>query len=273
MKKKNTGLIVVLIIFIVLTLLLGAYITYDKLLVKDTEEVSNKEVINNEEEPEEIKPEKITLAEVDELLDDYNNLAILLLNQKSSLNELTNQEKVFMASEIYKKNKQNVTSFTASDLALSYFIAGSFENENIYDPTLEETTYLYDSDSNTYEINENIPAHGGVATIPAITYDYDFYEEDGNYILIRYGVFYILPGVGPSSDEYYGKYKDIDLDNPQNNVLFKNPYEFESADWELYDPIDEIKENFEKYENEMTKFTYTFQKIDGKIMLIDYKAE
>lgn len=273
MKKKNTGLIVVLIIFIVLTLLLGAYITYDKLLVKDTEEVSNKEVINNKEEPEEIKPEKITLAEVDELLDDYNNLAILFLNQKSSLNELTNQEKVFMASEIYKKNKQNVTSFTASDLALSYFIAGSFENENIYDPTLEETTYLYDSDSNTYEINENIPAHGGVATIPAITYDYDFYEEDGNYILIRYGVFYILPGVGPSSDEYYGKYKDIDLDNPQNNVLFKNPYEFESADWELYDPIDEIKENFEKYENEMTKFTYTFQKVDGKIMLIDYKAE
>lgn len=81
MEKKNTGLIVVLVIFIILSLALGGFILYDKVLSNDnTNETKEKTVVEKNEDKEEKK-------EIISYVSDKDGIPYINLDYFESVNE------------------------------------------------------------------------------------------------------------------------------------------------------------------------------------------
>lgn len=272
-KRSNVGLIIVCITFIIISIGLAGFIAYDKFYNKEKEEDSTF-IDNCAKATKQEEIEKITLAEVKELFGSMNNRAgTYLFNtlvNHESLKQLTNEEILEYAFYLLDVDA-DVNLFESSELedvlANSFLGDLKFTNGDIKD-SAGFTIYSYDSSSKSYIMQSN-PGHGGTGGITFFGIDYDFYEENGKYYLIRYGVYNTYHDLGPNAAEYYGKYEDIE----NNKALFENPYEIGTDSGNYFDPADKIKENFEEYKENLTKLTFTFAKENGQVKLIDYIRE
>jgi hypothetical protein len=273
--KKNKGIIIILIVFILISVCLGGYIVVDKYTNKNnsrntTNTTLDKKNSNGDKLPSTKSIENITFYEADEA----THLISGILSQKSSLSDLNNKELLYYAFEYMIGNKFNgkyVTSFTKSDLE-DAFKSSPLGNLNISCDDIYNLgnikLYNYDSTSQNFSSNsgEGTDGNGGLSFIYI---NYDFYQKDDKYYLENYGVYNQYNSIGPNDSEYYGKYSDI----KSNNILFKNPYELGSEAGNSFDAKEEIRNNFDNYKTKMTKITYIFSKSNDQLRLVDFKAE
>ena len=196
------------------------------------------------------------------------------MSNRKTLKEITNEEKLYYAYLVLNPSQD---SFTAAELekAFQSTILGNLElkhNDIYYEGYDEVPTYIYNKETKTYNYNNDLLGHGGYGGIEFIGLNYNFYNDKNYYILEQYGVYNTYSSVGPNDNEYYSKYDDA-VDN--KNVLFVNPYEYDTPSWETFDAKEIIRDNFEKYKykNNLTKVTYKFQKEDGILRLVDFQKE
>lgn len=286
MEESKLKYLVYVLVFCVVLAGVGGYyigsnIVNDK---KDTVVNKDNEQKENEQEVSE-KTEEISDAILSVLNKALNENAYTLnvLNTKSSLNDLTDEELRNIAFIKWLNSTDSDREvFTESELenAFSKTLLGNMtlKHGDIKDSIMstdglyiaDDIHYHYDSDTKLYTIDPNYGGHGGGSYIGSLGIDYNSFEKDDKYIVEKYCVYYIVPDIGPGTAEYYGNYNDA---KAGKNELFKNPYDIGTNEeaYRSYDPVEEITNNFDKYKDKMTKVTYTFEIVDGNVNLIDYK--
>ena len=277
-QKNNKGLVITMVILTIIALGLGCYITTKHFDIKITkQEVKTKDKASGDKN--ESNKEEITLYEVENALnrESYENKYYYLkriLSNNKNLKEITNEEKLYYSYSVLNPSND---SFSATDLekAFQSTILGTLELEHgdIYYEGYDDTpTYIYNKDTKIYTYNNDLLGHGGYGGIEFIGLNYNFYNDKDYYVLEQYGVYNTYLAVGPNCSEYYGKYDEA-VD--KKNALFTNPYDYESDEYQYdtFNPKETIRDNFEKYRNNLTKVTYKFQKENGVLRLVDMQKE
>ncbi len=137
-----------------------------------------------------------------------------------------------------------------------------------------EYLYIYDKKSDKYIYNENHLGHG-LSVIDNYFSKIISIKNNGNiYEVTEVKLWYKMLDEGPSTfTNAYDTYKNAIYDTKPLFVL-KSVGEIDYNSNPYYYYIEkEINENFDKYENNMARYIYTFEKVNDKYLLINFKFE
>lgn len=254
-KKKNVSLII-----IILVLLVGCFIYYNFFSKK-----SQSNLVNNIDSG--IKFQKIEKEEINTII----NRELYILDDKSALNEITNQEKLWLARTIYYENDKTKI-FTPSDLENSfngtsiYYLGIKHENISCYGIKEHPALYLYDSKSNSYSENPNHGAHGIERVSRLYSKIIDIKEENNKYTVNCYN-FFTISSEGTIIYNVYGSYEDA---TNKTNILGT----IDISNTTVEKAMDSFyKQNDKNFKNKVTVYTYKFEKTANKIKLIDFSKK
>lgn len=118
--------------------------------------------------------------------------------------------------------------------------------------------------------NNNI-GHGVTAPYPIYTRITDYKEENNKYVVSAKFVFTIDKGDGPTSLDLYYKYNDVATDKP----FIKGPEYNGDYDINEYknNIIMYILNNYSDIQSNLMTYTYTFEKVDNKLYLVDFNVK
>lgn len=265
MEKKNNHVIILVAILIIIILVMGGYLIYDK-VIKNNQDNSSKNnevedianVINN-------SYEEITKEEVETILESDNvrhNTYKL-----TSLNQLTNQDKLKIAFKELSYSQQINSSITEEELE-NIFKKTIFGNL----PLTHESVLcdIHNVDIWSYSngvYTEEMHGHGGNTEAYDIKYIIDNFENDnGQYeVSVKYFFVHSLGDGGEVSKQLYGNYNDAvnqtnsigAIDSATDMVSYDNPQ------FETY-----ITTNYETLEDKVDEYEYSFIKAGGEIKLV-----
>lgn len=226
------------------------------------------------------KTEQISQSELETIVKDE----LSILNGKTDLDQITNQDKLQLAVKLYAKEHSYASgvyerTITASEiedvlnktsLNIKALVHESIKCTIATSPVHND--YDYDPNSKTYS-NANHPGHGGGGQVlTAFSKSSDFKNNNGQYS-ISYGYVFIIPGdTGGGDVPTYGKYYDA---KSQTNVLhiFKSPDDEMMSSVEPAEQAKYFENNYGSFVDKLSKYTYTFEKIDGKISLVGFSVK
>lgn len=207
-----------------------------------------------------------------------------LLNDKTNLNQITNQEKLRLAVKLYGKNHPyaegvyqrtitvaeiedtlNNTSIKSDDL-----VHESIKCITATNPAHNE--YEYNSTTKTYS-NANHGGHGGGGNIYAVySKPSDFKNSDGQYSISYKYVFGIAKEFGSDTDSVFGTYANAASGaNPVH--VFKADANVNNGMVDTRDESKYIEENYGSLEDKLSTYIYTFKKTDGKIKITGFSIK
>jgi len=225
------------------------------------------------------KYQQISQSELESIVTGQLNL----LNGKTSINQITNQEKLQLAVNLYAKehpyaNGVYSRTIAASDIE-SVLNKSSISTDGLIHESIKCVTatnpvhneYEYNSSAKTYS-NANHGGHGIENRVYAVySKASNFKEKNGQYLISYKYVFGVLREFGVDSDPVFGSYSDA-----KNNT---NPIHTFAADANVNDGVVDsgnepkyIEQNYSSFENKLSTYTYTFEKIDGKIKLVSFSV-
>lgn len=183
MEKKNTGLLVLVVISILLVLCLGGYVVYDKVIVKE----NPKQVIEDPKQNiDDVKP-IITKEEaatfLNELVDDSVSDDLLISNSDEEV--FINSIKYLVLKEKYtKENDKFIFSLLdIKNLARKYYMKDNFEYIN------NDSKFVYDSSNQTIYSELNFGLFGIGPSIKKTKSIVDFnYDKDIDTATLTYNV-------------------------------------------------------------------------------------
>ncbi|MBQ7140202.1 MAG: hypothetical protein IJO32_01710 [Bacilli bacterium] len=266
MEKKNTGLIVLVVVLSIAILGLGGFIVYDKVLFKDSN-------IENVDKNESYMEQNKIVKKTEKLI---SNIPLIHKYEEkiTDFNAIDNYDKITLAVDYIARN-ENSKIYNYSDkisvekinntLTKIFNDKISFDNENIMccysDEVLEHCHITYDEQNNQYISGTGEP-HGYSETYAFYNKLINFEKVNNTYELTY---IYLFDEIGdsprPIGSELYTTY-----------VNKNNPYiEFSQSDYDkMYDiynktgktEIEQIKEvvaekieNLDNY-NEFPKYKY-----------------
>ena len=282
MVNTNLGILLIclfssiftLVDFIVIDKALDKYVDCSKCTkcdVKDNGTVSgntdNTPVIDDKKDTEIITQDELTNIIENELYVFYG---------KTSLNDITNQDKLSLAVRLMvEKNNAIIQSFTSSELEDSFnstVISNlGINHENIV-PIKSVTQdgnlgFGYTYENGVYR--DRVSTNSGTSSVPVVANKVvSFSENDGRYTL---SIKYLWASFGEyimGDNSLYGKYTDSI--NHQNSIgelpegLLVGSYE-NLQNWG--------NENFSSFEDKLEKYNFVFIKENGKINLINFYVD
>lgn len=206
------------------------------------------------------------------------------LNGKTSLDQVTNQEKLHLAITLYAKAHPSasgvyVRTITASEVDNTLSRA-SISTDGLVHESIKCTAattpvhneYDYDSKTKTYS-NANHGGHGIEKQISAIYSKASNFKQDNNQFSITYKyVFGVLREFGAGDSPIFGTYSDAE--NETNAIhVFKAANDEIGSSVSIDDQKSYIENNYNSFENKLSAYTYTFKKTDGKIKLVDFSVK
>lgn len=218
------------------------------------------------------KYEEISEKEIETLLDEE----LYVMWNKNKIEEVTNNERLTLAIKKYAKNN-NVDYFDLekvkkSDVEEAFKTTSigflSLKHENVkcsFKITVSDhDTWTYNSSQELYTIG--MEGHGVCASKEAYRKLISFEEKNGKYVAVYKYIFdYSCEGDDPVP--LYGNYEDAI--NKRNKLDEVNGYEYATP--EEYKDI--LAQKYENIKDSLMTYTYTFEKTDGKITLVDFKRE
>lgn len=208
--------------------------------------------------------ENITKEEVETIV---NNELYVLWN-KDKIDDITNNERLTLGLKRYAKDNNldyyDINSVASSDVEASFkntsignleltndHVKGSFKVE-----TCEHNMWKYDKDNGLYT---SIPEGHGICAVNEVYHKLENLEEkDGKYVATYK---YIFTYGCETDDEtiLYGSYEDA---KAGKNKLGKLTNESDTK---------EIQEKYDSIKDSLMTYTYTFEKSNNKISLVDFK--
>ena len=246
-KKKNTGLIITLIILILIILGLVGYICYDKGLI--FQKVETKEEKKDNKKQEKTDKEEISVAEESTIEEKVKELSENFADYYPLTDKQTIKNQDLLAYSLHKIGYKD--SFTKEEVEES--IKSLFGNdmkvkhEDIDCPTSDPTSiYLYED--GIYTPNPDHGGHGGSAVYTNI-HEVSLTKKD-NKITAQYKILYATCGDVCILASYYKSYKDI-IDG-----------EYPILEWDM-DEVEEIddevvEEGYQRVKDKIPTTTFEF---------------
>lgn len=281
MKKQNiqsgsAHLIIIIVLALALIGALGFVFWQNFMQPKDDKKQDDsitKTVVDS-------KYQKITQSELESIVTSQ----LGLLNGKTSINQVTNQEKLQLAVKLYANEHPYVNGvyerkITANEIE-DILNKTSINVEGLVHESIKcaivaspaHNDYDYDPNNKTYS-NSNHPGHGGGGQVLTVySKSSDFKNNNGQYS-ISYGYIFIIPGdTGGGDLPVYGKYYDA---KNHTNVLhiFKSPDDEMMTSVEPAEQKKYFDDNYDTLKSKLSKYTYTFEKTNDKIKLVDFSVE
>lgn len=259
MEKKNTGLIVLVIILSVLVVALSGFFVYDKLLNNKDSNLNNiRNSIENIVEEE-----------------------LYILWNKNNISEITMQERLQVALERYAKdNGLDLLSYkpetiSAADLEKAYYKTSCAINPLVHQNILyyakvnsfTEVLYTYDADNKIYKVN---PVGKGTIKIePTYSNVIEFKQLDENEYSISYQYLFTWINHGEVDNNVYFSYTDAK--NQVNGIkVFDNKGTLNSYDELKVELDDYVENNYDKIKDRLITHNYVFSYEHDKYNLKDF---
>lgn len=216
--------------------------------------------------------EEISEKEMETLLEEE----LYVLWNKENIEEITDNERLTLAIKKYAKNNNldyyEIKSVNAKDVedafkttSIGYLklnhqnIKGSFKIT-----TCEHNEWEYDNSTEVY--TNAIVGHGICASKEVYHKLISFEEKNGKYIAVYKSIFN-YSCEGDDSVSLYGSYEDAV--NNQNKLTEINSFEYSTE--EEFEKI--LAAKYEDIKNDLMTYTYTFEKTNGKITLVDFNRK
>lgn len=280
-KKQNTQsgsahLVIIIILVLALIGALGFVFWQNFMQSKDNNKQENTSVKTITDS----KYQKISQSELESIITSQ----LGLLNGKTSTDQVTNQDKLQLAVKLYAKEHPYVNgtyerTITANEIE-DVLNKSSLNVKGLVHESIKcaiatspiHNDYDYDSNSKTYS-NANHLGHGaGGQVFTVYSKSTDFKNSNGQYS-ISYGYIFSTSGdTGGGDIPVYGTYSDV---KKQTNVLhiFKSPDDEMMSSVELAEQAKYFENNYNSFVDRLSKYTYTFEKIDGKISLVAFSVK
>ncbi len=286
-KKKvvdtNLGILLIclfssiftLVDFFVIDRVLNKYFDYSKCECEKCNS-GNLKLDDNKDNTPIIDDKKVNeIISKDELTNIIEN-ELFVFYGKTSLNDITNQDKLSLAVRLMvEKNNAIIQSFTSSELEDSFnstIISNlGINHENIV-PIKSVTQdgnlgFGYTYENGVYK--DRVSTNSGTSSVPVVANKIvSFSENDGRYTL---SIKYLWASFGEyimGDNSLYGKY--IDSINHQNSIG-------ELPEGLLVGSYENLKnwgnENFSSFEDKLEKYNFVFIKENGKITLINFYVD
>lgn len=213
---------------------------------------------------------KITIEEIETILDDE----LYVLWNKNEINEVTNNERLTLGIKKYAKDNNldfyDLKKVKAGDVEESFKTTSignlTLKHEDImgsYKITLcEHIDWKYNAEAKEY--TTNIMGHGVCAAKEIYRKLIDLKEESGKYIATYKYMF--TYGCEGDITRIYGSYEDA---LKENNKLAEIGNVAETK--EEFDQI--VASKYDGVEDKLAIYTYTFERINDKITLIDFNRK
>lgn len=220
------------------------------------------------------KYQKITKSELETIV----TQRLGLLNGKTDVSKITNQEKLQLAASLYMKGLKNFNgtliiksaeiedSLSMTGISTTDLVHESIKCAVVASPAHNQ--FEYNSDTKSYSYSDL--GHGGPSGVPAAIYSKDtaFEEKNGQYSISYKYVFNASKGFGSDTDSIYGKYSDAESGINAIHTFTANANQ-NNGMIDTSDQVNYIKENFDSFEDKLSTYTYVFEKTDNKIRLVD----
>lgn len=218
------------------------------------------------------KYEEISEKEIETLLDEE----LYVLWNKDKIDDITDNERLTLAMKKYAKNNDldyyDLVNIKAKDIeeafkttSVNYLklnhqnVKGSFK---IY--TCEHDQWKYDANKGLY--TNTMDGHGACASKEVYRKLISLEEKSGKYVAAYKYIFdYSCEGESPVS--IYGSYEDAI--NKRNKLGEVDGYGYSTP--EEFDEVMAYK--YESIKDSLMTYTYTFEKTDGKITLVDFNRK
>jgi len=267
--KKNN---VVIVILVALLFLVVAALVYFFYFLEEPE--------TKEEKKESLYVEISDETIITELLGtiNENNLHIIATYEKNidNMNVLNTPQKLDISlTSILNKINDPYTNGIPIDLFDIYF-KNTFRTTIYWDKInincdCGEVLYLYNEEDNKYVYNEEHLGHGYSTVLPYYTKVIDAKKKNETYIVTVSYVWNNYSDVYGYTNTGYASFTDA---SSMNNSLFEIevPDELPNEEVDSY-AIKEIETNYELYKDKLHKYTYTFEKVDNKYLLVNFDYE
>ncbi len=218
---------------------------------------------NGDKKIEKINYQEITQKEAEEIV----NNELYVLWGVNSLDKVYNQDKLTLAVERFAKDKgyeskHDVKEITKKELEDAFKETSlsnlSLKHENIKGSYMGawcgHDQWVYDKDKEIYTYQED--GHGACGVFAVFNKPIDFSENNGLYTITYKYAFEVACDM--PNGKIYGSYDDASLGN---EILTINP----DSNYK-----DVIESKYEEIKNKLATYTFTFQKVDNHITLVDF---
>lgn len=249
-KKKNKGLIAVIIILIIALLGTSGYIIYDKVLIpKDQEKYQKKPKKEKETPPEESRT--LQNQEIEKLLEQITAYSTYFADFYPLTEPLSNQKALYFALiELNAKTNDFMESDLEKVLEKYFGKNHPYHHEDIKCPIDNEALYIYNSAKRNYTY-QDIHWHGGSTIFRPTVFFVDGKVLDEKTYAVKTNILY-APNSGDTTgprDKYYSK---VMFEDTTDNMVL-GPYD---SDHEITD------EEYQSIKNKLPITTFTFEKDD-----------
>lgn len=215
---------------------------------------------------------EITEKEIETLLDEE----LYVMWNKEKIEDVTNNERLTLAIKKYAKNNNldyyDLEKVKKSDVEEAFKTTSigtlSLNHQNVKGSakitTCEHNQWVYNANKEIY--TNTMEGHGVCAVSEAYHKLISLEEKKGKYIAVYKFIFeYSCEGDNPIP--FYGSYEDA----------LNNRNKLDEIDGYLYDTLEEydnmVAKKYEDIKDSLMTYTYTFEKIDGKITLVDFNRK
>lgn len=269
---KKEGIFYIFAIIIVTLLCIGAigYLVYDNFIKENETVENNEEKENNNLEDEQVKKEEIS----ENVLSELNNIIeneLFVLWDKSSIEEITNQEKLQVAllklTTIKNLNHYSeIESFSTAEIenAIKQTSIGYLQlNHETIHPFYKLS--VFNEDGFTYDKNNQMYTNAifGSDTEAIEPYESllkESYYENGKYYISYQYIWTIYPDLG---NRYYSLYYSYDDAYNKQNSYFSGDDEKNEIEEYIVNNKETIIKNTEIY-------NYVFEKENDNFILIEF---
>lgn len=270
MGNKSTGKTVLIVILLLAVIGLGGYITYDKVIMKETKgpEKTEKKVEKTKENLDEIATtllNKINNYKLD-LLDIYgNNIIVNSVPTKEQLDTM-----YFYLAEKNNNDTEtlNMTKSVVDDYFNNVYGVTPTEYPNIVCKLDNVIEYTYDNSKQAYIFNNDVVAHahGGYGNNSLTQIVTNIKNDNGNYV-VDIAKLYAGSMLDTAAGHYYS-------DGQCTKMLteFDQFYGADTTgDYDTASAINYFQNNKDKYKNNKPQYRYTFKKDNNNYYLVNYE--
>lgn len=271
--SKNIIIILLVIIIVILTILVVLLSTNNITFNGENTQLNNENVVEENEDEVIDETEEVNVISQGEL-EDIVDRQLYILNGKTSISEITNQQKLSLALSYINNNSigysdvDKVKSFTSDEL-LDAFNNTCISNLGIIHEKIRAVKsvtldgnlgYGYSYADGVYTFSGT--TNSGVSEVNIYGKKVTNFSNNGNRYTISYKYMWSDLDEASLCNNVYGKYSDVI--NGQNSLgQLQNTNS-------ICDDDAFVERNFDNYSAKLEQYNYVFEKEDGKVMLVDF---
>ena len=222
----------------------------------------------------------------------FDRYSLNFLLDKSSINDITNDEKLFYVSNGIDTDNYKYGETLSKEEFKKLYNNSVFSNLEYTDDDIKEngvTVFSYDKSSGVYKFEPDYTDnYGTIYTRAVYTYDVDNYIKGDKYIVSFKYLFandydFEKGTTGITLDEYlhnggtilYGSYSDAKNGANDKDKSAVNSVGRLGSYWESSSPFlnSYAMKNYSDIKDKLDTYTYTFEKKDGHFVITDFSVE